>query len=137
MTIFKKIIDRKISAYFVAEDENFIAFLDINPKSKGHTIVISKNDFTDYIFDIEEKKYQELFSFAKTVSLVLKKRLECKRISLVVAGFEVAHAHIHLIPSNSIDDIDLKKENIKMSKEEFAQLSKILSLDFKNLNKLG
>lgn len=125
-TIFSKIIDGSIPSYKVAEDDNFLAFLDINPLAKGHTLVIPKKE-TDYIFDIEEKEYEALFSFAKKVAKAIKKVIECQKIGIAVVGLEVAHAHIHLVPINSIYDIDFKKQKLIFSKDELDEIAKTIS----------
>ena len=110
-TIFSKIIDGSIPCYKVAENADFMAFLDINPLAKGHTLVIPKKA-TDYIFDIEDSDYKELFLFAKKVARAMKKVIECKKIGVTVIGLEVAHAHIHLVPVNSVYDMDFKKPKL-------------------------
>ena len=99
-SIFTKIVKGEIPSYKVYEDKNFLAFLDINPLKKGHTLVIPKKE-VDYIFDIDSKEYQNLWNTAKKIALGMKKVIECNRISIVVMGLEVPHAHIHLIPLDS------------------------------------
>ncbi|MFW5663520.1 MAG: HIT family protein [bacterium] len=121
-TIFSKIVAGDIPAYKVAEDDNFLAFLDINPLAKGHTLVIPKKE-TDYIFDIEDEEYQQLFLFAKKVARAIKKCIQCEKVGIAVLGLEVAHAHIHLVPINSIYDIDFKKPKLKLSEEEFKMIA--------------
>ncbi len=121
-TIFSKIVAGDIPCYKVAEDENFLAFLDINPLAKGHTLVIPKRE-TDYIFDIEDQEYQQLFLFAKKVAVALKKTIQCEKVGIAVIGLEVAHAHIHLVPINGIYDIDFKKPKLKLSQEEFVLIA--------------
>lgn len=121
-TIFSKIVAGDIPAYKVAEDDNFLAFLDINPLAKGHTLVIPKKE-TDYIFDIEDEEYQGLFLFAKKVAISIKKCIQCEKVGIAVLGLEVAHAHIHLVPINSIYDIDFKKPKLKLSEEEFKMIA--------------
>lgn len=117
-SIFLKIISGEIPAYKVAEDENFLAFLDINPLAKGHTLVIPKKE-VDYIFDIEDPLYTGLFAFAKKVAEGIKAIVPCQKIGITVIGLEVPHAHIHLIPINSIYDIDFSKPKLKFSPDEF------------------
>ncbi len=121
-TIFSKIVAGDIPAYKVAEDDNFLAFLDINPLAKGHTLVIPKKE-KDYIFDIEDEEYQGLFLFAKKVAISIKKSIQCEKVGIAVLGLEVAHAHIHLVPINSIYDIDFKKPKLKLSEEEFKMIA--------------
>ena len=121
-TIFSKIVSGEIPSYKVAEDDRFLAFLDINPLAKGHTLVIPKKE-TDYIFDIEDKEYQELFLFAKKVAKSIGKCIQCERVGVAVIGLEVAHAHIHLVPINGIYDIDFSKPKLKLSQEEFQMIA--------------
>ncbi len=122
-SVFTKIVKSEIPSYKIAEDENYYAFLDINPLAKGHTLVIPKKE-VDYIFDIEDDLYQGLFLFAKKVAKAIVKVIPCERIGLTVIGLEVPHAHIHLIPINSIYDMDFKKPKLKLSPEEFEQIAR-------------
>jgi len=121
-TVFSKIIKGEIPSYKVAESDDFYAFLDINPLAKGHTLVIPKEE-TDYLFDIDDELYKELFVFSKKVALAIEKVISCKRIGIAVVGLEVAHAHIHLIPLNHIYDIDFKKPKLTMPPEEFVKIA--------------
>jgi len=121
-SIFSRIVAGEIPCYKVAEDDRYLAFLDINPLAKGHTLVIPKKE-TDYIFDIEEEEYQDLFLFAKKVARSLKKCIQCEKIGMAVIGLEVAHAHIHLVPINGIYDIDFRKPKLKLSPEEFKMIA--------------
>jgi len=125
-SIFSKIIAGEIPCYKVAENEQFLAFLDISPLAKGHTLVIPKKE-EDYIFDIQDKEYQDLFLFAKKVAAAIKKVVPCKKVGIAVIGLEVAHAHIHLVPINEVFDLDFKKEKVKFSKEEFAEIAFLIS----------
>jgi len=125
-TIFSKIIAGEIPAYKVAEDDHFLAFLDINPLAKGHTLVIPKKE-TDYIFDIADDEYQQLFLFAKKVAVAIKKTVSCEKIGIAVVGLEVAHAHIHLVPINSIYDIDFSKPKLSLSADEFNMITERIS----------
>lgn len=118
-TIFSKIVAGDIPSYKVAENEHFLAFLDINPLAKGHTLVIPKKE-VDYIFDVEDDHYKELFLFAKKVARAIDKTIQCKRVGIAVLGLEVAHAHIHLIPINGIYDIDFSKPKLELSQDEFS-----------------
>ncbi|MBW6491154.1 MAG: HIT domain-containing protein [Lentimicrobium sp.] len=125
-SIFLKIINGEIPAYKVAENENFLAFLDINPLAEGHTLVIPKKE-VDYIFDIEDPLYTELFVFAKKVAKGIKAVVPCKKVGVTVIGLEVAHAHIHLIPINTIYDIDFSKTKLKFSPEEFKATAQAIA----------
>ena len=121
-SIFTRIVNGEIPCYKIAEDDRYLAFLDINPLAKGHTLVIPKNE-TDYIFDIEDEEYQGLFLFAKKVARALKKCIQCEKIGVAVIGLEVAHAHIHLLPINGLYDIDFRKPKLKLSPEEFKMIA--------------
>lgn len=122
-SIFTKIVNGEIPSYKIAEDSNYYAFLDINPLAKGHTLVIPKKE-VDYIFDIDDDLYRGLFSFAKGVARAIEKVIPCKRIGLTVIGLEVPHAHIHLIPINSIYDMDFKQPKLKLNSTEFDNIAK-------------
>lgn len=121
-TIFSKIVAGELPAHKVAEDDNYLAFLDISPLKEGHTLVIPKKP-TDYIFDIEDEAYQGLWSFAKKVSHAIGKAIPCKRVGVAVIGLEVAHAHIHLIPINTVADIDFSQPKLSPSSEELSQVA--------------
>ena len=121
-TIFTKIVNGELPSYKVAENEKFLAFLDINPLARGHTLVIPKKE-VDYIFDIEDELYKELFAFAKKVGRAIDKAIPCERVGITVIGLEIAHAHIHLIPINSIYDMDFKQPKLKLSEQEFEDIS--------------
>ena len=123
-SIFSKIVSNEIPSYKVYENENFLAFLDINPLKKGHTLVIPKKE-VDYIFDLKSKEYQELWNFAKLVAKGMKRVIKCERISIVVMGLEVPHAHIHLIPLDNMQDIDFSQPKLNLSTD---QMNKIASL---------
>jgi len=125
-TIFSKIISGEIPSYKVAEDEHFLAFLDIFPLSKGHTLVIPKVE-TDYIFDIESEQYANLWKFAQKIAKAQKKVVDCERIGVAVIGLEVAHAHIHLIPINGVKDINFSREKMTFTKSEFEEVAKSIS----------
>lgn len=130
-TIFSKIIQGDIPSYKVAENDKFLAFLDINPLAEGHTLVIPKTEI-DYIFDIDDQLYSELFVFAKKVAVAIKATIPCKKIGVAVIGLEVAHAHIHLVPINGIYDIDFKKEKLVLTKEQFASIAERIAENHKN-----
>jgi histidine triad (HIT) family protein len=121
-SVFSKIVNGEISSYKIAEDDHYYAFLDINPLAKGHTLVIPKKE-TDYIFDLEDKEYQGLFQFAKKVGKAIEKVIPCERIGITVIGLEVPHAHIHLIPINSIYDMDFKQPKLKLTEAEFQDIA--------------
>ena len=123
-SIFSKIVDGSIPCYKVYEDDDCLAFLDINPNSFGHTLCILKRE-VDYIFDLESKEYQELWNFAKLVANGMKRVIKCERISIVVMGLEVPHAHIHLIPLDNMQDIDFSQPKLNLSTD---QMNKIASL---------
>lgn len=117
-SIFTKIVQGEIPSYKIAEDDNFYAFLDINPLAVGHTLVIPKKE-TDYYFDLEDDLLAGLNLFAKKIAHAIDKTIDCKRVGVVVLGLEVPHAHIHLIPLNSEADASFSKPKLKLSKEEF------------------
>ena len=121
-TIFKKIIDGEIPCYKVAEDENFLAFLDVNPNAKGHTLCVPKQEI-DKIFDIQDDLYLGLMQFSKKIAGALEKSVPCQRIGMAVIGLEVPHAHVHLIPLNEMDEMRFQKK-VAMTKEEFETLAK-------------
>jgi len=128
-SIFTKIINGEIPSYKVAEDENYYAFLDIFPIAKGHTLVIPKNE-TDYIFDIDDEEYKGLFFFAKKVGKAVESIIDCERIGLTVLGLEVPHAHIHVVPINTVYDIDFSKPKLQFTQEEFEKLADQISTAF-------
>ncbi|MDR0332514.1 MAG: HIT family protein [Dysgonamonadaceae bacterium] len=120
-TIFSKIINGEIPSYKIAENDRFFAFLDINPMSKGHTLVVPKQE-TDYIFDLDDALLAEMMIFAKKVALSIEKAVSCTRVGVMVIGLEVPHAHIHLIPIEKEGDMSLANPRLKLSKEEFLDL---------------
>jgi len=122
-SLFTKIINREIPAYIVAEDDNHLAFLDINPLTIGHTLVIPKKE-VDYIYDLNDDMLSDLHLFSKKVASAIKKSVECNRIGITVIGLEVPHAHIHLIPINSIDDMNFSRPKLSLSKEVMDNISK-------------
>ncbi|MEM6261640.1 MAG: HIT family protein [Bacteroidota bacterium] len=121
-SIFTRIIQGEIPAHKVAETEDFLAFLDIRPRTKGHTLVIPKQE-VDYLFDLPEATYLGLHIFAKEVAHAIEKTVPCKRIATAVLGLEVPHCHIHLIPIMAIGDVDFGREAFPMTPEEFADLA--------------
>ena len=126
-SIFTRIINGEIPCYKIAEDENYFAFLDINPLSEGHTLVVPKRE-EDYIFDLQDEELAGLVVFAKKVAVSQKVNLDCKRVAMVVLGMEVPHAHIHLIPMNSEADVDFRKPKLQLSSEQFAQIANKIKL---------
>ncbi len=125
-SIFSKIVNGEIPSNKVAEDENFLAFLDVNPLVKGHVLVIPKQE-VDYIFDLEDDLLAGLNLFAKKVAIKMKRILPCERIGVTVIGLEVPHAHIHLIPINSIADMDFSKPKKKFDSLELENIAKSIS----------
>jgi len=121
-SIFSKIINRQIPSYIIAENENFLAFLDIFPLTKGHTLVIPKLEI-DYYFDIQDELFNEINIFSKKVAIGIEKAIPCKRIGVSVVGLEVPHAHIHLIPINSISDMNFSNPKLELSKNEFLSIA--------------
>lgn len=121
-TIFSRIIAGEIPCYKVAENEKFFAFLDINPLSKGHTLVVPKQE-TDYIFDLDDQVVGEMQVFAKGVALAIREAVPCKRIGLAVIGLEVPHAHIHLIPINKESDMNFSNPKLELNEEEFVRIA--------------
>ena len=124
-TIFEKIIAREIPAFIIEEDEFHIAFLDVNPLKEGHTLVIPKKPI-DYIFDIENEDLSALMIFAKKVASKLKSKIDCTKIGITVIGLEVPHAHIHLIPIDSISDMNFNGPKLSISKERLLEIQKLL-----------
>lgn len=123
-SIFTKIVNGEIPCYKVAETEDFLAFLDVNPNAKGHTLCIPKNE-VDKIFDLDEAAYNGLMSFARKIALALEKAVPCKRIGVSVIGLEVPHAHVHLIPLQSMEDARFIQK-VTLSTEEFQQIADII-----------
>ncbi len=120
--IFSRIVNGEIPCWKIAEDDHYLAFLDINPLSRGHTLVIPKREI-DYIFDIDDQLLAGMIVFAKRVAKAIDKAIECKRVGIAVLGLEVPHAHIHLIPINTIFDIDFSQPKLKLSQEEFKAIA--------------
>ncbi|WP_264552352.1 HIT family protein [Flavobacterium sp. N2038] len=121
-SIFTKIVNGEIPAYKIAEDENFLAFLDVNPNAKGHTLCIPKKEI-DKIFDMDDELYLGLMKFSKKIAIALEKTVPCKRVGIAVVGLEVPHAHVHLIPLNHMDEMRFHNK-VSLSKEEFEDLAK-------------
>ena len=121
-TIFSRIVAGEIPCYKIAESNDFLAFLDISPLAKGHTLVIPKKE-TDYIFDIDDNELSQMTVFAKKVAKAVEKAVPCKRIGIAVIGLEVPHAHIHLIPINNVSDIDFSRPKLSFEKEEMERIA--------------
>ena len=121
-SIFTKIINGEIPCYKIAEDDNFLAFLDVNPNAKGHTLCIPKQEI-DKIFDMQDDLYLGLMQFSKKIAVALEKTVPCKRIGMAVIGLEVPHAHVHLIPLNEMDEMRFQNK-VTMTKDEFESLAK-------------
>lgn len=124
-TIFTKIINREIPAYIIAEDEHFIAILDIMPLVLGHTLVIPKKEI-DYIFDLDNDTLATMSLFAKKVAIAIKKVIPCKRIGVAVIGLEVPHTHVHLVPMNTMGDINFTRPKLNPSKEELERFADLI-----------
>jgi len=120
-SIFTKIIKGEIPCYKIAEDDNFFAFLDINPNTKGHTLCVPKQE-VDKLFDLEDDVYLGLMAFSKKIAVAIKKTVPCDRIGMTIIGLEVPHAHVHLIPLNNMDDMRFHKK-VAMAKEDFETLA--------------
>ena len=121
-SIFSKIIAGQIPCYKIAENDKYIAFLDVFPLKKGHTLVVPKQE-TDYIFDLDDDIYIGLMAFSKEVAIAIKKAIPCNRLAVNVFGLEVPHAHVHLIPMNTMNDVNFSNEKLKLSKEEFEEIA--------------
>jgi histidine triad (HIT) family protein len=128
-SIFTRIINREIPAYIVAEDEKNIAFLDINPLVTGHTLVVPKKE-VDYIFDLDDETYTALNLFAKRVAQAISKAIPCNRVGVAVIGLEVPHTHIHLVPMNSMGDINFSRPKLTPSKEALAETAEKIGKHF-------
>lgn len=124
-SIFTRIINGEIPCYKVAEDDKYIAMLDVNPLVKGHTLIIPKHE-VDYIFDLDDETLAGMMVFAKKVAKSIKAKIDCKKVGVVVIGLEVPHAHIHLIPMNVEADINFKNPRLKLSQEDFESIAKMI-----------
>jgi histidine triad (HIT) family protein len=126
-SIFTKIIHGEIPSYKVAEDENYIAILDVNPNAKGHTLCIPKQEINK-IFDMDEAHYLGLMKFSRNVAKAIEKTIACKRIGVAVVGLEVPHVHVHLIPLHDMDDMRFQRK-VSLTKEEFEELTKAIQIN--------
>ena len=129
MDIFSKIAAAEIPSYKCAENEEFYAFLDINPLVKGHTLVIPRRE-VDYFFDMDDNELARYQAFAKRVAKAIKTAFPCKKVAQIVLGLEVPHAHIHLIPMQSEQDADFRREKLKLSEEEFKEIASKIFAEF-------
>ncbi|MBO8482133.1 HIT family protein [Muribaculum sp. An289] len=134
-TVFTKIAKGEIPSYKVAENDDFYAFLDINPMAVGHTLVIPKHTEKDYIFDLDERTYSGLMKFAAEVARALRQAVPCKRIGVAVLGMEVPHTHIHLVPLQSEADMDFRKEKLKLDEKTFAETARRISEVYESQHK--
>lgn len=132
-TIFTRIAKGEIPSYKVAENEDYYAFLDIAPLSKGHTLVIPKNVEDDYIFHLDDKTYMGLCAFVRKVAIALKNAVPCKRIGVAVLGMEVPHTHIHLVPLQTEADMDFRKEKLSLPAEEMAAIADSIQREYEKL----
>ena len=126
-SLFTKIVLGELPCYKVAENDKFLAFLDITPVAKGHVLVIPKEE-VDYIFDLEDKLLAEMIVFSKEVAIKIKKIIPCKKIGITVIGLEVPHAHIHLVPMTVLNDMNFANPKMRFEKSEFEELAKQLFL---------
>jgi len=132
-TIFTRIAKGEIPSYKVAENEDFYAFLDINPLAKGHTLVIPKNVEEDYIFHLDRETYDGLWAFARKVAVALKAAVPCKRVGVAVLGMEVPHTHIHLVPLQTETDLDFRKEKLHFSDDENKKVAQAIFNEYEKL----
>lgn len=132
-TVFTKIAKGEIPSYKVAENEDFYAFLDINPLAEGHTLVIPKHLEKDYIFDLDDNTYLGLCAFAKKVAVALKAAVPCRRVGVAVLGMEVPHVHIHLVPLLTEQDLDFRKKKLELSQERFSSIASSILAEYEKL----
>ncbi|HBS12380.1 MAG TPA: HIT family protein [Flavobacteriaceae bacterium] len=125
MSVFTKIINGEIPSYKVAENDDFFAFLDINPNAKGHTLVVPKKE-ENRLFDLDKDTYQDLMEFSRKIAIAIEKTIPCKRVGLTVIGLEVPHVHVHLIPLNSMKDATFQQK-VTLTEDEFKQIASAIS----------
>lgn len=128
-SVFTRIIQGEIPAYKIAEDDNFLAFLDVNPNAKGHTLCIPKRE-TDQLFDLSEEEYSGLMAFSRRVAIAIKEAISCKRVGMAVIGLEVPHVHVHLIPLNQMDEMRFV-DKVSLSPEEFNEIAMLIQSKMK------
>ena len=124
-SIFTRIINGEIPSYKIAEDDRYFAFLDINPLAKGHTLVVPKKE-VDKLFDLDDETYNGIFPFCKRIASSIEKSFDCNRVSMMVVGLEVPHAHIHLVPINNMGDVNFARPKLSISKDEMNQIASII-----------
>lgn len=120
-TIFSKIIAGEIPCYKIAEDDDFLAFLDVFPVAEGHTLVIPKKE-VDYIFDLDEQTYDKLFAFSRKIAKAVHRAVPCRKVGISVIGLEVPHTHVHLVPINQVSDMNFSKQKLTLTKEQFIEI---------------
>ena len=125
-SIFSKIVNGDLPCYKIAENDHFLAFLDITPLRKGHTLVIPKKE-TDYIFDMDDDELAAFIQFAKLVSKKIKSAIPCKKVGMTVIGLEVPHAHIHLIPINALVDMDFSQSKLQLENSEMSEIAQMIA----------
>ncbi len=128
-SIFSKIVAGEIPCYKIAENDDYLAFLDVFPLKKGHVLVIPKKE-TDYLFDLDDSSYEGLMRFTKEVAVAIRKAIPCNRVGVSVIGLEVPHAHVHLIPINTMNDMLFSNEKLSLSKEEFQEIAESIRKHF-------
>ena len=131
-SIFSKIIRGEIPCYKIAENEEFFAFLDISPLAKGHVLIVPKREVDKY-FDLNSEEMYGINLFAKGIAFAIENAIPCKRVGVAIVGLEVPHAHIHLIPLNSVEDINFERQKLKLSQEEFEEIAEEIRKQLKNL----
>ena len=131
-TIFSKIVQGEIPSYKIAENEKFFAFLDIKPMSKGHVLVIPKEE-TDYLFDLDDTTLADIMVYSKKIAKAIKEAMQCKRVGVMVVGMEVPHAHIHLIPINKESDMSLANPRLDLSQDEFEEITEKIVSEFNKI----
>ncbi len=130
-TIFTKIANKEIPSYTIAENDDFYAFLDISPLTKGHTLVIPKKTEEDYLFNLDDETYSNLMIFAKKVAKGIKKATDCKRVGVAVIGMEVPHTHIHLIPINKESEMNFTNPKLELSQEQMSSIAEMIRAEIK------
>lgn len=123
-SIFSKIISGEIPAHKIAENQDYLAFLDVFPLAEGHTLVVPKNKATDQLFDLEKNNYLGLLEFAYQIAPAIKQSFDCKRVGLSVVGLEVPHVHLHLVPINTADDLNFTRPKLQLTEERLTQIAK-------------